>query len=672
MSTIVQGKAQNMLGSPDGNPKQSTFEDLSAHRYTTERFGINDICYLLDGVKTDKAKVRPTYALQTYTLKAPMMTPIYKERDYFLVPREAILPLNWDKFYTQPTQGQDIDPTKVGTSVPAATISALLTRLKNEMDAIRSAADDADGKAENLNVLNRFLKWLVTMERIFSYGGLMAKSGCKLTTLYKGSFDKDFDELINKVVINGAGEGIAKGLIVSDGDDDYLIDFGINNTADGTYSNYKKHTLREYIEWLRDEPTKWDITVVVNQYANEITSVDYYEGYGRSLDDLNKTFSQEYTRPIDIAFFWAYQLVNAEFYTEDKVDYVYNANMYRQYVGDILQSALGEWSSFSLNGINYEYDYMSSFYFHEMVTDGTINEIYEYLTALLTLRRSLKYKDYFTGSKTTPLVTGEMTINPDAQGRISVIDVTTGIQWQRFTNAVRRYGRKIEEYAQGLIGGERQRVDFHQPLWLAGTRSALHASETENTAINEQSLQANAVTAKFEGFEGKYQFEFELDRQSIIIGITYYDIERSYGKGVKRMFMHVDRQDMYNPYLQYTGDQEIYAEEYDAANGNLVTFGYQPSYEEFKQDYNTADGGFMVDLPGYTFIDEVVTDQSNRPAGDLDKHIGPDFIRSYPAELDRFYSVLTGYSLATHKHFIIDYYNEQRVTRPMSYNPSIL
>lgn len=161
-----------------------------------------------------------------------------------------------------------------------------------------------------------------------------------------------------------------------------------------------------------------------------------------------------------------------------------------------------------------------------------------------------------------------------------------------------------------------------------------------------------------------------MDRNSIIIGLVYFDIPRAYSKGVAREFADVDRFDWFNPYMQYTGDQPIYMSELDAAAPD-TTFGYTGAYMDKKQEYNEAFGGFIEDLKGWTFLDRFIEPTLN--SGTLEtKPIGPDFIRSKPSELDRFYISLSGRSLASYFHFILDIETHYEANRAMAYNPQIL
>ena len=134
--------------------------------------------------------------------------------------------------------------------------------------------------------------------------------------------------------------------------------------------------------------------------------------------------------------------------------------------------------------------------------------------------------------------------------------------------------------------------------------------------------------------------------------------------------MHVDRHDMFNPYLQYTGDQPIYSEEMNSSKAGSY-FGYKEAYAEFKEEVNTAFGGFLGALDGWAFTDEGVDAKTADQVQEL-RQISPDFIRSNPAELDNFYLSLTGVSLVTYFHFIILTSTFFEARRKMAYKPQIL
>lgn len=484
--------------------------------------------------------------------------------------------------------------------------------------------------------------------------------GAKFATLYANGdrpFDIDFDTVI--------------GIII---ETFYTLTVEVNGKAYNVLCNATKGqgiSMRELLDKLRENPGNFEITNIFIAEGQEMETVIEGDNEWAASESIVNTISTNrvlYRKPVDLARLWAYQLANAEYYTNSHVDSVFSAELYRQYVYHIVTKITGA-ETFEWNGINYEYDYLSAFYFGEIVSlfiEEIDEDEAEYYASIFAYRRSLKYLDYFTGSKTKPLATGDVTINPELGGGINVIDVSRKGQAYRFYNAVNRIGRKAEDYTLEIMG-VKQRHDFHNPLWLGSTRTNVTANVTDNTGA-AQIEEANAQTSRLYGIDGKYKFEFNLDRDAIIVGITFYDVERSYIKGVHRSFMHVDRFDMFNPYMQYTGDQPIYGEEFSA--GNTQTFGYTPAYEEFKQEFNTADAGFVTALPGYTFMEGVMT--NNREESNPDAtNIGSEFIRSKPVEFDRFYNSLTGYSLGTYFHFILDYYNDLNAKRKMAFNPSV-
>lgn len=666
MPMIEKGKAQNQLQAPN-KASYSTF-DLSKHIYTTMRFGENQIAFVMNAIAGDKVKVRSAHELKSYTLKAPLMTPIHMEKDYFQVPRMAILPFNWDLIYKQPSIGDDVDFTEVGTSIEAAIWEDFLLQINTEIENADTEIEQATNFESLYTGVEKLLKAAILSEYIYSYGSLLNNMGCKMAAIwkhkpiegledyYRSDFDKAFENFVSKW---GNGMDVYW-------DSDNGVHYTVNRDLKEEVGS-NQISVHEFLTRLRDEPEDFHVDKMYkSNTGTEIVGKSDIVAF-RNAGKMLQNYRIEYAHPVDLARLWAYQLVNAEFFTNDKVDYIYNANLFRQYIGDIT-GATGEGAaSFEWNGINMPYDYLSAYYFAQNMVNS-IN--YTYAAALFCYRRSLKYLDYFTGSKTRPLAVGDVSVNVE-NNKVSVINITGKIQEQRFLNAVNRIRGNIEEYTEGLFGIKVDK-DWHNPIWLGSTRERIRTSETENTG-EAQIAAAYSTTAKLEGYGGNYQFNFEIDRDSIIIGIAFFDLERNYARGTHRSFMHVTRYDMYNPYLQYTGDQQIWGAEYDtalAATGQDNYFGYVPAYEEFKQEINEAQGGFVTALPGYTFIDGMEQDHGMfRPEAEK---ISPDFIRSKPVEMDRYYNLLTGNSLANYFHFIIDMYNEVEAKRPMSFNPQIL
>lgn len=680
MATIQTGGGQNKLPQPE-QAHYSTFDQLSKHIYTTGRFGENQVCCVMNAITGDNIKIRNEHKLTTYTLSAPLMTPIYMEKDFFLVPRQAILPWNWEKIYQQPNIGEDINPVIIGTSISAVNWNNFTSTIANEAKGLYITLTQTaiQSIATALQYTELLLKYVIVTEYIYSYGSLLNNMGCKMAAIWKQYIPGNQDNISEELISNNFDQAFEKIWSRTK----YGFRFYWNDNTEKkidvlgpqTDTTHVKNAIsvNDFLTQIRDS-ADWTLETVWtdDQQTEPAEDAQGYTQIWKPVFDaliMCTNIRNDYAEPVDLARVWAYQIINAEYFTNDKVDYIYSAELYRQYIGNIIEEEVG-FNSFTWNGINYQYDYLSAYYFG-ILSDVTVTAGLKYLAALFSYKRSLKYLDYFTGSKTRPLGVGDFNVNPDELGRVNVIDITRKIQAQRFANAVNRIGRKAEDYAKSLFGVNMKR-DMHTPIWLGSTRDIIRSSETENTG-DAQISTPNAVTSRLESYGGNSQFEIEVDRDGIIIGIYFFDLERSYSRSIHRSFMHVNRYDMYNPYLQYTGDQEIKAAEYDAsleANGEQNIFGYVPAYEEFKQDFNEAQGGFVTALPGYTFIDGMEKNNGRFRPTQITQ--GPDFIRQKPVELDRYYNSLTGHSLANYFHFIIDFYNEIDAKRPMSYNPQIL
>ena len=87
---------------------RSRFPDMSYSNYNTDRFGILRPFFVMEGVEGDHLPIRSSHEVRSYTLKAPLMQNIRRNKDFFMVALPAILPLNWEKFYMNPNLGDTL------------------------------------------------------------------------------------------------------------------------------------------------------------------------------------------------------------------------------------------------------------------------------------------------------------------------------------------------------------------------------------------------------------------------------------------------------------------------------------------------------------------------------------------------------------------------------------
>lgn len=662
------------------NLVSSSFFPQPYHHFTTMRFGEYQPHVVFEGVAKDHLIFRSRHDVRSYTLKAPLMGDIKIKKDYFVIPMECILPKNWDKVYTNPIVGDDVNAFRVGCTVQ--NFPDLLKKIINSFKTYITYNPSEEEEPEPLTdevTLERQFMYMLTSERFCSAGSLLHNLGYKLSGVVlfgtsdsdRTEFDTAFDKWIAALITN------VKSFQIYFGGESNLSTV----VLDGSYGSKifddpRTYTLHDALCKMRDESFSID-SITYNTGITDLptcpTNLDF-----ASCTGTGKGY------PLNLGSLYAYQMVCSHFYSNDHVDYIYSAELYRQNLQGLIDD-FGEYfftdnisyQTFNYNGVSCQFDITSAEIFTTIVhfingyfdeqSVGSLKVAYDILRLIFGLNRSLRYMDYFTGARTWPLAVGDVGAAV-ADSKVSAIDMTRSIQMQRFLNAVNRGHRKYEEYIKNLFPGAHPREDMHNPHWIGHTDDIIYGSEVDNTGA-DQLTQANSVTSTLRGNADRFAFEIDLDRPCFILGITYFDIERAYWKSIDRMFFHSDRFSMFNPMMQFIGDQPIIRAEIDSRNAGNANFAYTLRYMEYKQRFNTASGGFATKaLPSWAFL----ADSDTRNGDTNNLVISPDYIRSRPAELDKFYVSLAGYSLANYFHFLIDNSLDVKANRDMVYAPSIL
>lgn len=670
MSEVNSGMPQN---TPTGKSvhTRSSFP-LQYNKYDTFRFGEYHPHFVMEGVAKDKISFRSSHNLRSYTLKSPLLEDISMKKDYFAVPMTAILPLNWDKFFSNPVNGQDIPSSDVGPSSDRfySDAGTLLNTVYTRFAAIITNGSTFT----DVQVMTALFRYCVLGEYFYSPGSLLSSLGCNLWNhVHYTDPTKIFDDQIEDYI--GVVRNLVDGFTIlsSNGQSKYYTS-GLSSTD---------LDIRDALRDFRDDPASQVVAVVFVSGESAATLKTALRN-AKLADSTGAPFGPTSmgtpATPFNISRLAAYQLVCAQFYTNDSIDFVFDANRYRQlmwyYHHTLVQnSSAGYVDTFTQNGLTFDYDAFSAHCLNDMMaslnTSASTSALYNastvqvvvwsYLSGLFAYRPSLKFKDYFTGSHAHPLAVADSSFDAS---NTSVIDITKNIQKQRFLNAVNRVGGRLTDYMKEIFNSTLA-PDYHDPFYIAHTSDVIYGSEVENTG-DKQLSEAQTVTSALRSNGSRYEFTYEPDRDCILIGITYFDIARSYYRSIDRHFMHLDRFDWYNPYMQFVGDQKVYQEELgvNASGWNQSAFAYQLRHMEYKQRYNEASGGFIKDLPGWTFLADLKSVYN--------RVINSDFIRCRNSELDQFYVSLTGVSLSKYFHFIIKNTNDCTGSRPMAYAPSIL
>lgn len=620
----------------------------------------------IHAVEHDILRLANKHHIRTHTLKSPLMSPIHIKKSYFQVDYKAILPFNWEKIYVNPTIGDDV-PDDANTI--CTRFFDRVRSLLNDMAEIQAMGDPLDENASNL--LTICFKMALLTESIFSDGGLLSYLGFHTSPIFSNpEKHKNFEEWIRGLYLVFQSYFP---LSVYDSSTDY--GFPITDVS----------SFRSACDYIRQNP---EAELVVDEmdsgdFADMMDDIrNYFAAFALSSEDSNTT-------PLNYDSCVAYQMACVNFFTRDSVDNIYTSELYRQAMASLASYALNgsissgyaQLPSFTYNGVSTLYDSvsgkvmeslfnfissnLSSILMGNVTYVSRFNAFIAYLGNIFHFQPSLRYGDYFTGGKPTPLAVGDVTTEVN-NGAVNAIDSTISLLRARFLNAVNRVGRRWSDYI-GLMDGVAA-PDDREPRWLATVTSRVSGFEVENTAEN----QGNIVTL-LKSSDSKYLYELEVGQPCIVIGLASFEIPRVYSKTSDRFFFHRDRYDMFNKFMQYIGDQKILSLERNTnSDGGLDggAFAYTPRNMEYKQRYPIAVGGFINHLPGYLFITD--NDETGLNEDGRNPMIDSDYIRSKNSEMDRFYSSLTGYTLASYFHFIVEFNNYCTAKRLMDVAPSIL
>lgn len=683
----------------------------SRSHYMTAQFGLNTPHYAAKAVEGDQGySVRVGSDVDTFSLKAPLMSPVKMRKDYFFVPTRAVLPKNAELVITNPLTGDDIVASDVQCGVQRSSLRSFVNSACSRVNSSLQLAGICDYAFESaFHLLRALCDSVYFIEPFASDGSLLSHLGnsCgKNVTYYIDDsgrqlyFDRFLEDLVGLLVSNVRRFTIRAAYIDVTTPNSYpsiSTSSNIEVVLDGlapeavTGSTWN---LRRFLEELRQGLIVYDFSGLLLKADVSDRPFTLRRPSTGTIVGINAVnFTDKF---LNASRAVAYQLACVQFYTQDSIDYVYSCNLWHQNLGSLYGLAIGGKPSaampsllYEYNGMALQYDFVSAACMRNVFAidvadhlDGdspseltpylrSVDEDYSviygligYINNVFGLTRSLKFRDYFCGAKTAPMAVGNVDVEV-TEGSFSVVDVTKNIQMQRFLNQVNRVGRTLKEYVRGIFGTTPAH-DPHEVIFLGSTSEVIGAEETENTG-SAQLTEAQTVTSKLRKSSSQFAFEGSFAEPGEIIGITAFDVVRPYANSVDREFFHVDRFDDFNPFLQQIGDQAVYGEELIANNPD--NFGYQLRYAEYRQSFDYCSGGFREFLPGYAFIND---DYAYSRPGFTYPVISPDFIRSRPSEFDRFYVSLTHYSLAGYFHFIIRQDIEVSADRPMEAAPSIL
>lgn len=625
----------------------------------------------------DSKKFKSVSQVRTLSLKSPLYSQVKMNKDYFFVPYDAILPHSWQKIYRNPSQGDDV-PADANTVIPDVRVlfnfaARFVQMVKNFFNVSASGTADAAILAQGKYIYMAF----PLMDAFFSSSGLLSRLGYNnnhsATFTIDSQFFPTWDRCAEVLYPLLFPDGVTMPFTFASGGVGYKFTIGndSNFIVNESYPTMMSISGRDALSFMRYFP---DYIM-----SNDADFLAFLKGVrGKRTDPLvfvtSDFINDNVLETKNLVFNYdqcvAYNLCCSQFYTNGNVDSVYNAELYRDALGSFVKMFNDTFDTYSYNGINVLYDVTSGHYmsiaFGIVNADGgttsSIIAALSYLRNIFCIQNSLKYGDYFTGSHTRPLAVGDVTA-PVVGDKVSAVDMTKAIAYQRFLNVVVKLKNSFADYLRSLFG-TLPAPDYHEAKFVSHSEGSVDGFEVANTTGDNQ---GNLVTL-LHSVKENFEFELQVDMPGISLGIVSFVASRAYCQTRDRMFMREDRYDMFNPMLQTIGDQPIYGMEKSALY--TTPYGYVQRYMEYKQRYNVASGAFDDVLRTYCIICDSPHASSNALEL-LSPNVNPVSIRLTPRELDRFFTSVA-WSYGNSFHFICEFDNQLDDVREADYAPSIL
>lgn len=650
--------------------------DNSYFNFKTQRYGKYEPFFWKDCVPGDVEPFSNSHNIRSLPFANPILSPMKLNKDYFLVPRYAIQPNTWDYIYKNPNQGDDVPEDAQNLFPLSSGNNSIFELFESSISYINRASEDPESYYDTLEYDSAFLTF-VMYENFLSAGSLLFQMGYKINFVFEvnGVF-YNYDELFD--------------LLVSRHDFAAYFSFDDPDSPTSTRSVIFS-TSSEYVgaDYVVDRFTFFSLLrshfgslVSFTAFINEVTAqINLQRNFL-----VNNIIPSEFSN-IRMDNIVAYQLACAQYYVNPRVDFIYNAQLYRDNFVQLIRElfTLSEdgalnIESFDYNGIPVLYDYFSRRYYEYLSavlcyyrdwSEGAFTDLVfatgRVLYYLFGFQDQLRFGDYLVDSRTQALGYGEPGSDSVQiyDNGISVTDMSQKLVLQRYRSAVAHLDNTAEDYLETMFH-EQLPPDFHYPKFIIHSEFGVNGEEVSNTTSDDQGI----IVTNLKSGDDSAEFEIKINVSSILVGISYISIPGVYCQTKERHYFHLDRYDMFQPMLQYFGDQGIYNREVsDTIPNPSDIYGYTSRNGEYKQRMSQCSGAFLTSLRSWLFTVDLPEFAKESSMPRLSNTQSPLSIRTFDFEFNRFLSRQTGVSLGTGFHFIMQYNNKNVDNRPMDVNP---
>lgn len=281
----------------------STFDkSLSYRKYNTLRFAEYTPSFEMEGVERDEISLNSIDRIDSLSLKAPFKGAIRKIKESFKVPFMALLPMNWDKIYTQPSNGSDI-PRNAN-----CVLSDFVSRFKGLWNSCMSAVANYSSSLAATSTLYTFytglFRVMVLGEYVYSKGSLLNVCGYKFTSgnwLYDDydpqtavhnykDYDWWFDQLVEKlfteIVTISVEEPVGSSVVNH-------VFYGPQSVNANIFKQKSYESFRDLLDLFRENPLCYvtGLTFDTNTQT-QVSLIQAEVGQGKLLDPMQTNLVQ--------------------------------------------------------------------------------------------------------------------------------------------------------------------------------------------------------------------------------------------------------------------------------------------------------------------------------------------------------------------------------------------
>ena len=169
---------------------------------------------------------------------------------------------------------------------------------------------------------------------------------------------------------------------------------------------------------------------------------------------------------------------------------------------------------------------------------------------------------------------------------VTINSMRQAFQYQRLLERDARGGTRYAEILKSHFGVSLPEL-LWRPEYLGGGRTPIVISPVAQTSQSGTTPQANLAAIGTAGVHGHGFHSHSFTEHGFIIGMIQVDADLTYWQGIERFWNRTTRFDYYMPVLQALGEQavlnqELYVQSGVNAGYNLLPFGYQERWSEYR------------------------------------------------------------------------------------------